>query len=100
VLQYKENTGGDMDNIEWVWNEESKLTEEGKEKILEFIKGFEENEGGVLDILIEGVGGHFTQILDSSRPEDWKFFPTEWICYRKDKEEMARKIIGTLHPDM
>ncbi len=89
-----------MDNIGWVWNEESKLTEEGKEKILEFIRGFEENEGGVLDILIEGVGGHFTQILDSSRPEDWQFFPTEWICYRKDKEEMARKIIGTLHPDM
>jgi hypothetical protein len=89
-----------MDNVEWVWNEESKISEEGKAKILEFIREFEEDEGGVLDIFIEGVGAHFSELISSSRAEDWKFFPTEWICYRKDKEEMAKRIIENLHPEM
>ncbi|MGB9683140.1 MAG: hypothetical protein ACP5RW_09190 [bacterium] len=89
-----------MDNTEWIWNEESGLSEEGKEKILEFIREFEKDEGGTLDILIEGVGGHFSELINYPKPEDWKFFPTEWICYRKDKEEMAKRVIENLHPEM
>jgi len=67
---------------------------------LEFIKAFEEDEGGILNVLIEGVGVHFPELRNYNKPEDWRFFPTQWICYRKDREEMAKRVIKNLHEEM